>query len=256
METIDSKEEIIANLLTFDSYRDSNRPNEREFYAERLRLGKIFVYLAKRERILFCPSRFAGYKNNTMEKHLAFERKSGSITTPRISRSLRQDHGENNEAENEYLVLCEKVNAAPSSKHRSYWKIENIKSVFPPRKTGGEPGYPDDVGVSNDYVEGAVKQILVNAYERNPKARKACIDHYGLNCTVCDFNFQTKYGVIGRHFIHVHHLMPLATRDAQYQVDPIKDLKPVCPNCHAMLHASDPPFSIEEIQELLNLAKN
>ena len=79
METIDSKKEIIANLLTFDSYRDSDRPAEREFYAERLRLGKIFVYLAKRERVSFCPSRFAGYKNNTMEKHLAFEGKSGSI---------------------------------------------------------------------------------------------------------------------------------------------------------------------------------
>lgn len=193
-----------------------------------------------------------------MEKHLAFEGKSGSITTPRISRILGQDHGKDNNAENEYLVHCVNVHATPSSKDRTYWRLENIKSVTLPRKSGGELGYPDEVGTgaTSDYVEGAVKQILVNAYERNPKARRACIDHYGLNCIVCDFNFQAKYGVIGRNFIHVHHLIPLAIRDSQYQVDPIKDLRPVCPNCHAMLHASDPPFSIEEIQELQNLAKS
>jgi 5-methylcytosine-specific restriction protein A len=32
-----------------------------------------------------------------------------------------------------------------------------------------------------------------------------------------------------------------------YIVDPVKDLEPVCPNCHAMLHRKDPPYSIEEL---------
>ncbi|MED0747481.1 hypothetical protein P4S80_16600, partial [Aeribacillus composti] len=38
-------------------------------------------------------------------------------------------------------------------------------------------------------VEGAKKQISVNAYERNPIARQKCLDYYGYNCSVCDFNF-------------------------------------------------------------------
>jgi 5-methylcytosine-specific restriction protein A len=38
----------------------------------------------------------------------------------------------------------------------------------------------------------------------------------------------------------------------KYEVDPIKHLRPVCPNCHAMLHRQEPPFTIEELKEKLN----
>lgn len=44
--------------------------------------------------------------------------------------------------------------------------------------------------------EGAVKQIKVNSYERNRKARNICIKAYGYKCFVCDFDFEKKYGII------------------------------------------------------------
>ncbi len=252
METVDSKEQIAANVLVYDSYRKSRRSDEQEFYAQRLRLGKIFVCLPRDGRVIFCPSRFAGYKNNTMAKHLAFEGKSGSVTTPRISSVLGISHEANEMAEREYLWLCEALKVEPSAKKRTYWRMNSVKSASPHPRLGGEPGFPDEVGNAKEYVEGAVNQVFVNAYERNTEARKACIKHYGVNCAVCGFNFESVYGVIGQGFVHVHHVTPLATRGAQYRVDPITDLRPVCPNCHAMLHASDPPFSIEEVQELVN----
>jgi len=40
-----------------------------------------------------------------------------------------------------------------------------------------------------------------------------------------------------------------------YKVDPINDLCPVCPNCHAMLHRRSPPLSIDELKQLLKRAK-
>jgi 5-methylcytosine-specific restriction enzyme A len=86
------------------------------------------------------------------------------------------------------------------------------------------------------YIEGALKEIKVNAYERDRKARQACIDHHGTDCKVCGLNFESRYGEIGAGFIHVHHVVPLASIGEQYEVDPVKDLVPVCPNCHAMLH--------------------
>src|SRR5690606_23454124 len=55
------------------------------------------------------------------------------------------------------------------------------------------------------YVEGATKKISVNAYERCPKARAACINHYGCSCYICGFDFLQTYGEIGEGFIHVHH---------------------------------------------------
>ncbi|HZI88576.1 MAG TPA: hypothetical protein VFD48_17210 [Pyrinomonadaceae bacterium] len=88
---------------------------------------------------------------------------------------------------------------------------------------------PDEIEDGQDLYEGASRQVWVNAYERNPKARKKCIDHYGHTCSVCGFDFEKEYGWIGREYIHVHHLRALSDIDARYKVDPIKDLRPICP---------------------------
>lgn len=95
------------------------------------------------------------------------------------------------------------------------------------------------------YPEGAIERIVVNAYERSASARAACIAHYGTRCRACEVDLGEVYGDIGEGFIHVHHLKPLAEIGQDYDVDPIQDLRPVCPNCHAMLHRTDPPMSID-----------
>ncbi|MGH8226507.1 MAG: HNH endonuclease [Steroidobacteraceae bacterium] len=51
--------------------------------------------------------------------------------------------------------------------------------------------------------------------------------------------------------IHVHHVKPLSAVGRGYQVDPVKDLIPICPNCHAVAHHRDPPYSPEELRDLL-----
>lgn len=114
--------------------------------------------------------------------------------------------------------------------------------------------FPDEITIPNVFHEGAVSQVLVNVYERDPDARKVCIEHYGLNCHVCDFNFEVVYGERGTGFIHVHHLRPVS--GGEYEVNPIDDLRPVCPNCHAMIHRYE-LLSIEELKELIkNTAVN
>lgn len=113
------------------------------------------------------------------------------------------------------------------------------------------PNYPDELPPNSTYPEGLAKQVLINQYERSNDARRRCISHYKAVCQVCRVNFETLYGEVGRGFIHVHHLVPIATVGAQYQIDPVKDLRPVCPNCHAMLHRRDPPFTIEELRAMM-----
>ncbi len=103
--------------------------------------------------------------------------------------------------------------------------------------------------------EGATKQIMINAYERNAEARKQCLAHHGTRCTVYDFDFAATYGPVGAGFIHVHHLRPLATIGAAYAVDPIADLRPICPNCHAIIHHHNPPYTIEQVRRFLHEAK-
>lgn len=114
---------------------------------------------------------------------------------------------------------------------------------------------PDEIDEAEKYPEGAKKQITVNAYERNTKARAGCIAYYSYNCSVCGMNFQEAYGEIGAEYIHVHHIKPVSEIAGEYQVNPIEDLRPVCPNCHAMLHRKSPPYSLDEIKTKLRKAK-
>lgn len=111
---------------------------------------------------------------------------------------------------------------------------------------------PEEVDINEKHIEGAVSSVTVNSYERNPKARKACIDHYGAICVVCNFDFKTFYGDMGKGYIHVHHIIPMSSIKKAYEVDPINDLRPVCPNCHAMIHRPSEILSIDELREIIN----
>jgi 5-methylcytosine-specific restriction protein A len=99
------------------------------------------------------------------------------------------------------------------------------------------------------FSEGSPNQVVVTRYERNPYARKTCIEHYGLTCISCGFNFEAIYGTLGKDFIHVHHIKQMSSIGKKGAVDPIKDLRPICPNCHAMIHRRKKPYTIEEIKE-------
>jgi 5-methylcytosine-specific restriction enzyme A len=110
---------------------------------------------------------------------------------------------------------------------------------------------PQEIHNSEHYSEGARKTITVNIYERDPNARMKCIEHWGDNCSICQFNFLEQYGEIGKGYIQVHHLKPLSELNDRYLVNPIQDLRPVCPNCHAMLHHSEKAMKIEELRELI-----
>jgi putative restriction endonuclease len=109
-----------------------------------------------------------------------------------------------------------------------------------------------DEVVGKPLLEGAVRQVQVNAYERSAEARDQCLTAHGRSCCICGFNFGAVYGEIAEGYIHVHHLRPLSEIGAEYVVDPVADLRPVCPNCHAVLHLRDQCRSIEEVRELLS----
>ena len=115
-------------------------------------------------------------------------------------------------------------------------------------------GGPDELPPGGTYPEGAAKTVLVNAYERDPRCRAACLAHYGPACFVCGMAFGDVYGpeFVGR--IHVHHLDPVSTLGGR-EVEPVRDLRPVCPNCHYVIHLRTPPHTPDELRVFLKRAK-
>ena len=129
---------------------------------------------------------------------------------------------------------------------------KNLKKVGPNwYASDGEPinHLPEEIVMPEQYVEGASKTISVNTYERNPAARAKCLEYYGYECSACSFSFEEAYGDIGERYIHVHHLVPLSEVKQEYKLDPIKDLRPICPNCHAIIHKTQPALSIEQLRQ-------
>lgn len=147
------------------------------------------------------------------------------------------------------LFTADELRAA-SERFREYGKSIVV------RIASREGLFPDELQPGRKYVEGARKQVRVNAYERDARARRACLKHYGHSSVVCEFDFERRYGRLGKGFIHVHHLKPLALTDGEYELDPKADLRPVCPNCHAMLHRGESVPSIEELCERVSAASS
>ncbi|NMB71335.1 MAG: hypothetical protein GYA22_04210 [Bacteroidales bacterium] len=99
--------------------------------------------------------------------------------------------------------------------------------------------------------EGASFLSEIKRYERSRINRAACIEIYGTDCSICGYNFGVTFGKEGEGLIHVHHILPVSLANGSYRFDPRKDLIPVCPNCHAMLHRKHPPYLPEELKQLL-----
>ncbi len=154
----------------------------------------------------------------------------------------------------------EKLNCRSQRKHtpRLLHYLAGELGLHVPQPTyddlpGGEGLFalPEEVGDDEVLFEGSKQTVTVNAYERSPRARQECIVHHGAVCCVCGFDFAEVYGEVGKGLIHVHHLKRLADIGEEYEVNPRTDLCPVCPNCHAMIHRRNPPYSVEEIRSLL-----
>ena len=130
-------------------------------------------------------------------------------------------------------------------------KLNGIRKIYAEysKLLDNDLTYPEEE--ENIYKEGKAQQVYVNKYERDRNARKKCIEYYGYECFVCGILLEDKYGDIGKDFIHVHHIKELSTIKEEYTVDPINDLRPLCPNCHAMIHRKVPAYSIEELKELI-----
>lgn len=56
----------------------------------------------------------------------------------------------------------------------------------------------ESITLSAPIFEGLVNKITVTVRERSQTARDGCIKKYGWNCAVCNMNFESLYGLIGK----------------------------------------------------------
>ena len=108
----------------------------------------------------------------------------------------------------------------------------------------------------NDPVEGNAEgrryAVSGSRIERSSKNRIEAIRHHGYKCAACGFDYAQMYGDLGRNYIEVHHVNPLAEQEEECIVNPETDLVCLCANCHRMVHRKrNNVVSIEELRRIL-----
>ena len=173
-----------------------------------------------------------------------------------------------NDSRWKYIAICTETSHVPNpfnlddvhnlSSTQHYKDVQifaKIKSedeaLILPLLTPSSSNTPDEIISPEQYYEGAYQKISVNSYERNIRARRECIAHHGLSCAICRFNFGNRYGELGEGYIHVHHVVPLSKIGKEYTVDPVKDLIPLCANCHAMVHRTGTTLTVDQVRKSL-----
>jgi 5-methylcytosine-specific restriction protein A len=122
--------------------------------------------------------------------------------------------------------------------------LDKVKQKMNESQFGGIPD-------GDFFLEGKNRTINCSLYERNINARARCLEHFGYTCRACNFDFEKVYGELGKDFIHVHHIVPISQRGEESVVNPQKDLIPVCPNCHAMIHRNKEPLDIDALKKMI-----
>jgi predicted HNH restriction endonuclease len=99
------------------------------------------------------------------------------------------------------------------------------------------------------FLEGALEILLEKKRQkRNDELRVKAIEHYGLNCHICGFNFEDMYGKYGAGYIEIHHLSPLADSKGERE-STVYDVRVVCSNCHSVLHHQGRvPLNVDELK--------
>ncbi|MGY3445525.1 5-methylcytosine-specific restriction protein A [Bradyrhizobium sp. USDA 4473] len=100
----------------------------------------------------------------------------------------------------------------------------------------------DDIELAG--FEGQERKRFVQHRRREDSMRRHKIEDAlartgKLVCEVpkCGFDFEKRYGAVGKGYAQVHHLVPLHKAPKTGRKVTLNDLAIVCANCHAMIHA-------------------
>ena len=89
---------------------------------------------------------------------------------------------------------------------------------------------------------------------RAKKIKKHLQTHQTLACSTCGFDFKAAYGSYGEGYIECHHVVPLhASGERNTRLD---DLILICANCHRMIHRRNPWLTPDQLQELIEDARD
>jgi hypothetical protein len=258
-ETVKNWDEIIDNLHQFMTIVDNR--DSKAF--ERFTSFSHWYYFPSEKT--FAPNKFLRYRNTTLENY------KGEGSGNSKDSTLKKHFKMLDENSVGYKYLFSKLEEF-AQKIGGKLNV-SIKIHIPNEYNEDEFIYTDDEKEKiitelerlekQSHLEGGIVRRLKESVsiKRNSKVRDECLKHYFPNkehycCKICNFDFEEKYGEKGKGYIEIHHIESHAKKSremGEHEVDPIKDLLPICSNCHSIIHRDKIPLEIEEIKKYIKL---
>ncbi len=105
-----------------------------------------------------------------------------------------------------------------------------------------------------EWFEDPTKYRLHRVTERNQTLSRKVKQLQGCICKACGFDFESRYGKIGKGYIEAHHNVPISNLSGtKIKLDPLKDFTVLCSNCHSMIHRIKPTPTLEEFRQNLKM---
>ena len=130
MNLIVNKQELLENMKRIDEYLENKTDPKYNFALDLIKKGTCFVVLSDISGVKFYPSRFIGYKNNTMNSHLSNDYKDGKETNPQISAIINNGKRPvfDLSLEQKYIEYCNSLGFIAREKgsfgvERKYWEL-------------------------------------------------------------------------------------------------------------------------------------
>lgn len=225
MLLVKTDKDINKNIETVESYlEESEDSTDRMEMLRLIKRGRVFIRYKVDDEFHFVPSRFVGYKDNSIIKHKRNESKDGRITNKALEKIIgKKSYTE--KIEKQFLSFCKILDINPYKNKRSFWLFN----------------FNDPTFISHEnHLEGKVYIAKHKARERNSKvvaeAKKLFKQKHGhLYCERCGIDMGKVYGDVGKDYIEAHHAIPLSEYNEEHEVKP-EDFIMLCPNCHTMIH--------------------
>lgn len=235
-----TKEDFILPTL-----QKSNRKREYDFYSEILKAKVIYEHLINNETHSWLDINVLGVKEGNSNR-----RNSANILYYLGMRADYRGVFQGKELSTVIQVLTDKG--------QDYSEVVRLLKLLD--NTELEKNINSDLEAElaeeGFGIEGHLRYYYGKRFERNPKNRKLAIQHHGLDCFVCGFNFEEVYGERGKDFIEVHHVKPLSMLEKAVEVNPETDLVPLCANCHRIIHRrKDDVLNLESLKNMISKEK-
>jgi predicted HNH restriction endonuclease len=251
MKLIKNIDELKNNIKTVEHLIVEGSEEEKRIVYDLIRRGICFVAYKVKKELRFAPSRFIGYVNNNLEKHEKAKGNNladGKETNHRITKIIKEKNirtklGSNDRIDKCYIEYCESIGIVPTQMKRKYWELKM------------NDDFEDNTPFLSEFPEGNIVEKIHKSRERNSKVIKVAKanfkkKHGHLFCQICKFNFENKYGSLGKDFIEGHHTVAVCRMTPDQKTKP-EDIAMLCSNCHRMVHKRRPWLTMGELGKLI-----